>query len=361
MHQKKKKINRRESLKIIGAGSLGGAFLGAGMSCQGKVDSSDTPQPAFHPSYNKSDKIATVSLVKGKNRREIVYQSLKNLEKEILESIGKKKVLIKPNLVYHQSPTCATDPDAIRGVLDFLSPNIKDQIIVGESTASRPFTTMELFEDYGYFPLQEEYDIKLVDLNKESYQYRHILGENNTVAPVRIISWFLDPDIYLISVPRMKTHAQCYVTLSLKNVLMAAPLNDYLNPDGGWTQGDKYNMHVTEESSATDPLYYNLYQLAHHVYPDLAVIDGFEGMEGDGPVGGPMVDSRIAVTSLDALAADVMATKAMDLDPGIVPYLNFINEAGFGQGDPEKIQTVGTPLDECICKFEPSSIAALLS
>ncbi|GAJ18069.1 unnamed protein product, partial [marine sediment metagenome] len=40
-----------------------------------------------------------VSLVKGDDRREIIYQSMMNIKDEIVEAIGKKSVLIKPNMV----------------------------------------------------------------------------------------------------------------------------------------------------------------------------------------------------------------------------------------------------------------------
>jgi uncharacterized protein (DUF362 family) len=295
---------------------------------------------------------ATVSLVKGDNRREIIYQSMMNLKYEIIEAIGNKKVLIKPNLVVYGSPGCETHPDAVRGVVDFVRKYAKSEIIVGESTASRDKTTMDCFEGYGYFPLRDEYGIKLVDLNLEPSEKRFILGANNTSVPIRVNSDLMNPDIFVISLARMKVHVHAYVTLALKNVLMAAPVNDYTNPEKGWKTGDKYRMHVNSDSPPANPLLYNLYLLSQHVYPDLAVIDGFQGMEGRGPVGGHLVDSHVALAGLDALATDVTATRVMGLDPDIVPYFNFMKEAGIGQGYKDKIKLVGTPLNDCIYQYK---------
>jgi uncharacterized protein (DUF362 family) len=343
---------RRDCLRILGAGALGGLLVGPSNSLGSVLDKPTFVGSTVRPPYKKHMDPATVSLVKGDNRREIIYQSMMNLKDEIIEAIGNKKVLIKPNLVVYGSPGCETHPDAVRGVLDFVRKYGKSEIIVGESTASRDKTTMDCFQFYGYFPLRDEYGIKLVDLNREPSEARFILGAKNNPVAIRVISDFLNPDIFVISLARMKVHVHAYVTLALKNLLMAAPVNDYTNPELGWKTGDKFNMHVTPESPPTDPLFYNLYLLSQHVYPDLSVIDGFQGMSDRGPVGGHLVDSRVALAGLDALATDVTATRVMGLDPDIVPYFNFMKEAGIGQANKDKIKLVGTPFNDCIYQYK---------
>ncbi len=347
MKLNKYSLNRRGCLKALGAGALGSLYAGSTLSFAGPASTDRAP-------YKKYLDSATVSLVKGDNRRKIVYQSMINLKDEIIDAIGKKKVLIKPNLVVYGKPGCETDPDAVRGVVDFLQKYVKTEIIVGESTADRDKTTMDCFENYRYFPLRDEYGIELVDLNLQSYEKRFILGEKNTAVPIRVNSNLMDPDIFVISLARMKAHVHAYVTLSLKNVIMAAPVNDYTDSELGWENGDKYSMHVNSESPPSDPLFYNMFLLSQHVYPDLAVIDGFQGMEGRGPIGGSLVNSHVAVTGLDALATDITATRVMGLDPGIVPYFNFMKEAEIGQGFQDKINLIGTPFENCVCQFKPA-------
>ena len=161
---------------------------------------------------------------------------------------------------------------------------------------------------------------------------------------MRIISTFLDPDVYVISLARMKTHDCVLVTLSLKNVLMAAPLNDY-------RQSDKGKLHGPAPA-INDILHFNLFHLAHKVWPSLAVIDGYEAMEGDGPAGGTPFEAKVALASTDPLAADVIATKIMGFDAQQVLYLQAMRQGGLGQGDPERITVLGTPLDQCRYKFK---------
>ena len=80
---------------------------------------------------------STVSFVTGSDRREMIYQALKPLEKDIKRGIRDKQVIIKPNLVGNEQIICATHPDVLRGVLDFLKPIYKQQVLIGESTGRR--------------------------------------------------------------------------------------------------------------------------------------------------------------------------------------------------------------------------------
>ncbi|MBN1818409.1 MAG: DUF362 domain-containing protein, partial [Sedimentisphaerales bacterium] len=83
-------------------------------------------------------------------------------------------------------------------------------------------------------------------------------------------------------------------------------------------------------------------------------IDGFEGMEGEGPVGGTPVDSRITIASCDPLAADKVATKVMGFDPDQILYLQAMTQAGMGQGDLGKINILGNTIEQCQQKFRIS-------
>jgi len=294
---------------------------------------------------NKVAPLAKVSLVKGNDRREITYQALKNIEDEVLASIGGKKILIKPNFVTTKRQLAATHADAVRGILDFLRPHYKKQIIVGESTASKA-GTFDGFKNYEYLPLEKEYNVKLVDLNKGSYEYRYVFGKGHRPQPIRIISTFLDPNLFIISAAKMKTHNRVVTTLSLKNVILGAPLNDY-------KKNDKRLTHAAYNFSREALLHYNMFHLAQEIYPDLGVIDGFVAMEGRGPGGGTPVDARVALASMDPLAMDILATKVMGFDPSQIMYLTAMAEAGMGQGDLDKIKVLGTPLEKCQYHFKP--------
>ena len=135
-------INRRDLLKGIGLAALAGSFGLPKLTraASDTVITSDTNLPGHgkRATFRKITTPARVSLVKGNDARDNMYKALKNIEDEIVASIGsKKKILIKPNFVSSDRPLCATSADAVRGILDFLKPHFQGQIIIGESTANR--------------------------------------------------------------------------------------------------------------------------------------------------------------------------------------------------------------------------------
>jgi len=341
--------NRRDLLRAFG-GTAAAAFGALGLGprrAQGQTPGQESTPTGEKRLFTPCTERAAVSLVKGNDRREIVYQALKKIADDVLASIGaRKKILVKPNFVSTTRELAATHVDGVRGILDFLKPHFQGQILVGESAPSRG-GTFEGFKNFSYLPLEKEYGITLMDLNTQPWVYRYVFGKGHRPIPIRIISTFLDPDVYLISAARMKTHDRAVTTLSLKNVLLGAPLND-------GRKNDKPLTHTEYNFSPTAVLHFNMFHLAQEIWPDLGVIDGFVAMEGNGPVGGTPVDARVALASLDPLALDTLATKLMGFDPGKILCLSSMAEAGMGQGDLAKVRVLGTPVEECQFKFKPN-------
>ena len=56
--------------------------------------------------------------------------------------------------------------------------------------------------------------------------------------------------------------------------------------------------------------------------PDLAVIDGFLGMEGQGPSDGDPVEMKAALAGADPIAVDRTAARLMGFDPDRIKYLS---------------------------------------
>jgi uncharacterized protein (DUF362 family) len=95
-----------------------------------------------------------------------------------------------------------------------------------------------------------------------------------------------------------------------------------------------------------------LARLAGRARPDLAVIDGFEGMEGDGPTRGDPVYPGIGIASIDALAADRVACEIMGVNFHDVGYLHYCAEQGMGEAELNKIEVLGERLSDCIRPFK---------
>ncbi len=273
-----------------------------------------------------------VSIVKGYERRENIRKSLELISDEIRRGIGNRRVIIKPNLVSTTVALAATHVDQIRGILDFLSGFYKERVIIAEAAAG---DTLEGYRNFGFFELTEEYDVELIDLNREDFEYKTIGDKNNRPIPVRVSSLLLDRKNYLISAAKLKTHDTVVVTLSVKNMAM-----------GAIHVRDKIKVH-----QGIKEINVNIAEIAELVWPDLAVIDGFEGMEGDGPVFGSPVFVGVAISSTDPLAADRVGCEIMGIDFQKVGYLYYCARKGLGEADLDKIMVTGNNLKGCIKAF----------
>ena len=334
-------FSRRRFMQM-GIGAVGGLVLGRGLVGRAADFLAGEPQAHSSPQlFTKVIETARVSLVKGDDRYNNIIRSLKPLENDILNAIGNKTILLKPNVVLADNPLAVTHVDAVRAIIDFLTPHTKKTIIVGEGGHHKTF---DGYKNAGYLELEKSYNVKLVDLNQDRFEYRYVFGVEHNPLPVRISSTCLDPNVFIISAAQMKTHNYVLVTLSLKNILLGCPLKDEKS-------NDKALFH-TAPPAVNDICHFNMFHIAQDVFPSLAVIDGFEAMEGNGPAWGTPLKTGLALASLDAVAADTVATKIMGFDPKRVLYLASMNEAGMGQGDLDKIRVVGTPLDQCLYKFK---------
>ncbi|MFC1608018.1 DUF362 domain-containing protein [Candidatus Latescibacterota bacterium] len=313
----KYQTGRRRFLKNLSIGTAG-VVAGSGLSTG--LASAVTGQPGK----------SRVSFVTGTDRRDMMYQILKPIEREIRQGIKNKQVIIKPNNVFDGIPLCATHPDAMRGVLDFLKPLYDKQVIIAESTTSRK-GTLYTFEEYKYLPLEREYNVRFLDLNTvEESTVQWIIDKTHHPLGVRIIDTFLDPNNYFISVTRLKTHDTVVATLSTKNMVMAAPRNEYK------VKNDKPLVHQGPKESN-----WNMFQLAKAVRPQLAILDGVEGMEGNGPIRGTAVEHGVALASTDFISADRIGAELMGIDINDIGYISYCIDAGFGQGDRSKIKIIG--------------------
>ena len=323
-------IGRRSALKMLGLGSA--TMLTVGFSDVLAIEpKGDKPKPKQLAAESRS----SVAFTTGTERRQMLYEVMKPFQHEIKAGLKKKQLIIKPNMVVTNKPLCATHVDAMRALLEFLKPIYKGQIIIAESSSS--VNSSDGFKTYGYLDLAKEFNLKFVDINSESTGTPvYILDRNLHLDKIQASNLLTDPNSYVISISRLKTHNSVVMTGAIKNLAMAAPLNPG-SVNGSKPISYKHNMH----SGGSRFLHYNMFLMTPYVMPDFAIIDGMEGMEGNGPIGGTPVDHRIALASFDPIAMDSMAARLMDIPLENVGYLNYLAAAGMGNIDRDKIDIVG--------------------
>lgn len=326
-------FSRRHFFHVAGGG-LAGARLMLG---QDPKEAIPLPPPV-HPVAGR----ATVSLIQGDGRRKAVQDSLLAIDERIRPLLKRKKyVVIKPNNVSTQNQLASTHADTLRGILDYLAPRFKGPVVVAESSAGE---TLEGYRNFGYQKVADEFKsrkVSLVDLNQEAkHEVIPLLDADLHVVPVRLAARLLDPEAFVICAAIMKTHNTVVATLSVKNMTLGAPIHQAPGETPRWNDKRKYHGGVRQT-------HYNMLLTAQKMAPywGATVIDGFEGMEGNGPGSGTPVDHRIAIASTDLVVADRVAVEAMGINPGWVGYLNYCWQCGLGQYDGSKIDIVGAKLE----------------
>jgi uncharacterized protein (DUF362 family) len=343
-----RRLNRRNFLKTSLIGGAAITFV--------------NPVTIISSSEDQEIQGTFVSVSSGENRADMVFRALQPFSKQIKKSIGNRRVVLKPNNVLIYVPLACTHVDTLEGILEFLkSINKISNVIIAESSASG--STLEGFDNYGYYSLLSKYPVKLVDLDSEPFEIMHVIDERDFKPhPVKVSSTILDSDSYVVSVARMKTHNTVGVTLSLKNIVFGSPIKD-----AGFTLYNE-DIRFSEKARESKPgtvsykrllhgsgfyaVNYNIAMLAQKLHPDLAIIDGHTGMEHNGPTLGTPIDHRVCVASQDWLAADRVGVDLMGLDFSKIGYLNHCSSMGLGNADLSRIEIIGENLKDYIKQYK---------
>ena len=290
---------------------------------------------------------STVALVKGENRRKNIAQALAAIDEQLLPGLkARKYVVIKVNNVSTTNQLAATHAGAIHGILDYLEPRFKGPVIVAESSAG---DTLQGFEEFGYNRVASErrsQKVQLIDLNREAkYKVIPLIDYDLHAVSTRLAARLFDPDAFVICAAVMKAHNAMVATLSIKNMGLGAPLHS--------ARGEKYWNDKRKPHNGLRQTHYNIFLTAQALKPFLgaAVIDGYEGMEGNGPASGTPVPSRLAIASTDFVAADRVGVETMGINPDWMGYLRFCSEFGVGQYDLAKIDVRGEKIQAVRRKY----------
>ena len=103
----------------------------------------------------------------------------------------------------------------------------------------------------------------------------------------------------------------------------------------------------------------NLIRLSRYLKPDIGIIDGIVGIQGNGPGGKNTVDLGIGVASADVFAADAVVAKAMGFEPLELGLLYYAQQLGIGTADLARIEVCDTPVKEIARPFKPPETAHL--
>lgn len=270
---------------------------------------------------------STVSLISaGDYDRDNVYSAVKKLL-ELLGGIEKfvspgQNVLLKPNLlgVFPPEMAATTHPAIIYAVAKQIQ-EAGATVLIGDSPGIGDFKTV--LKKTGTQAVIDELDLQAIDFsNRAEYHAEHnMIGKSIELAAI-----FKDVDV-VITLPKLKTHAQMTFTGALKNQFGCVPGLDKA----------KYHYKLkTRDWLAELMIDINLL-----VKPDLAIMDAITGMEGPGPSGGDPRHIGALIASDDLAAVDIIACNIIHLPPETVPVSAAAARRGYGATELNHINVVG--------------------
>jgi len=216
-----------------------------------------------------------------------------------------KRVVLKPNLVeYHRDKVINTHPHVVAAAIELCRREGAAEVIVAEGPGH--WRNVEyLVSASGLGDVLRHYKVPFVDLNHDEPVKQINQGRLTGLPYLYLAQTIVKADV-LISMPKLKTHHWAVATLSLKNLFGTLPGICY-----GWPKNELHWRGI--DNSIVD--------IALTRTPELAIVDGIVGMEGDGPLNGTPKPLGVLVMGCDLLAVDATCCRLMKLNPEKVPYL----------------------------------------
>ncbi|GIW79930.1 MAG: hypothetical protein KatS3mg105_1737 [Gemmatales bacterium] len=245
-----------------------------------------------------------------------------------------KRVVLKPNLVeYRRNRVINTHPHVVAAAIELCKHEGASDIIVAEGPGHWR-NVQYLVCESGLGEVLKHYHVPFVDINHDETAKVLNLGQLTGLEYLFFSQTIMTADV-VISLPKMKTHHWAGATLAMKNFFGVLSGVYY-----GWPKNELHWRGIDNsivDICATRP-------------PDLAIVDGIVGMEGDGPLNGTPKHVGVIVMGTDSVAVDATCCRLMQLDPEKIPYLVMAADRKLGQLRESAIEQLG---DRIIDRAQP--------
>ncbi|NJR51218.1 MAG: DUF362 domain-containing protein [Leptolyngbyaceae cyanobacterium CSU_1_3] len=218
------------------------------------------------------------------------------------------RVLLKPNLLTGARPTkeCVTRPEVVSCVAQMVQ-ELGGLPFLGDGPAFG--SARGVAKANGYLPMAEALNLPIVEFKGKRYEtvseeFNHLLLSKEAI----------EADV-VINLPKVKSHMQLTLTMGVKNLFGCVPgkMKAWWHMEAG-KDSDRFGAMLVETARAIDP--------------DLTILDGIIGHEGNGPSGGEPRDLGVLAASSHVFALDRALVEILKVDPTIVPTLRASQRLG---------------------------------
>ena len=263
-----------------------------------------------------------VAIVKGERGHEPVFKALDLIDyKQAL--VGYDKVLIKVNFITDKTwdTGATTDPIVVEAIIKKLEAlPVKVYVVESDATITN---ADKAFEKTGMKDMCKRNGVDWLNLRHVKDKVKLDVPNGEALRSITVPR--LVTESAVISAAKLKTHLNTTVTLGMKNMFGLLP--------------DKFKgkYHMKGISKV-------VVDINTVLKPAFTVIDGFVGMEGEGPVDGTPVQMNLIIAGKDVVATDATAARVMGFNPYEITHIRKAYEKGLGLSEAEivgeKLETV---------------------
>jgi uncharacterized protein (DUF362 family) len=220
-----------------------------------------------------------------------------------------QRVLLKPNLLTGSRPTkeCVTRPELVKCVAQLVQ-EAGGHPFLGDSPAFG--TALGVATTNGYLPMMAEIELPVVEFKGQRY---HTTSEN--FDNLLLSKEAMDADV-VINLPKVKSHVQLTMTLGVKNLFGCVP-----GKMKAW-----WHMSAGKDANTFGEM---LVATAQAIDPNLTIIDGIIGHEGNGPSNGEPRQLGVLGASINVFALDLAMLEVLNVDWQLVPTATAAHRLGY--------------------------------
>lgn len=205
------------------------------------------------------------------------------------------RVLLKPNLLTGARPTkeCVTRPELVYCVAELViaaggKPFLGDGPAFGSAHG--------VAQANGYLPLMNELNVPIVEF--KGARYKTISEEFDHLLLSKEV---MEADV-VINLPKVKSHVQLTLTMGVKNLFGCVP-----GKMKAW-----WHMEAGKDEARFGQM---LVETARTISPNLTILDGIIGHEGNGPSNGEPRELGILAASANVFALDRSIVDLLQVAP----------------------------------------------
>ncbi len=252
---------------------------------------------------------------------------------------GRKRVLVKPNLIMPKKPDAAatTHPAVVAAVCAAFVKAGADVSIIDSTGGPHNKAVLKML--YSRCGMEDAAKRSGVVLCYDTGSRTVETPDGRVIKKVTLLAPVLDAEM-VVSVGKVKTHGMMSMTGCMKNLFGCIP---------GLGKPNLHRKYPDRKEFAG-----MLVDVCEYIKPGFAVLDGVWGMEGAGPTGGDPKHLRVIAGGFNPYALDLAQCHLMGLRRDSVYTIAEAASRGLAPDDPEKLMWLGDNPERFRTQFLPA-------